>query len=80
MFLVPSRRLNFIADKQNDTTNSASNLSPSASWESGSLTTAGDVSGNLVEEVGALGENNDGTISIQLKDYDHKSVSGTIYP
>jgi hypothetical protein len=53
----------------------------STSWEAKRLTTTGDLSGNLVEEVGAMGEKStDGTLSIQLKDYDDKTVTGTINP
>ena len=50
-------------------------------WDIRRITTTGDLSGNLVEEVGALGEKStDGTISIQLKDYADKTVTKNISP
>jgi hypothetical protein len=53
----------------------------STSWEAKRLTTTGDISGNLVEEVGVLGEKStDGTLAIQLKDYADKTVTATISP
>jgi len=41
----------------------------------------GDISGNLREEVGVLAEKRtDGTTAIQLKDYEDRSTTATIFP
>jgi hypothetical protein len=50
-------------------------------WYVDRITTTGDLSGNQVEEVGVLGEKSaDGTVSIQFKDYEDKTVTKTISP
>jgi hypothetical protein len=42
---------------------------------------AGDISGNLYEEVGVLADKpTDGKVAIQLKDYDDRKTNATIFP
>jgi hypothetical protein len=50
-------------------------------WEAKRVMRSGDISGNLIEEVGALAKKRtDGKISIQLKDFDDRTISATIFP
>lgn len=50
-------------------------------WSAWRVTSSGDISGNLYEEVGSLSENiSDGTLSIKLKDYDDRTTTATISP
>jgi hypothetical protein len=50
-------------------------------WEAKRVTSTGDISGNLFEEVGALAKKRtDGKIAIQLTDFDDRSTTATIFP
>ncbi len=50
-------------------------------WDSQRVTGTGDISGNLREEVGVLAaKKTDGTIAIQLKDYEDRTTTATIFP
>jgi len=50
-------------------------------WDGQRVTGTGDISGNLREEVGVLADKRtDGTIAIQLKDYEDRSTTATIFP
>ena len=50
-------------------------------WDGSRVTGTGDISGNLYEEVGVLAEKKtDGTVAIQLKDYDDRTTTATIFP
>jgi hypothetical protein len=50
-------------------------------WDGQRVTGTGDISGNLREEVGALSQKKtDGTVAIQLKDFDDRSTTATIFP
>ena len=50
-------------------------------WEAKRVTGTGDISGNLVEEVGALAQKRtDGTVAIQLKDFAAHTTTATIFP
>jgi cyclophilin family peptidyl-prolyl cis-trans isomerase len=50
-------------------------------WEGMRVTGTGDISGNLREEVGVLAaKKTDGTVAIQLKDYEDRSTTATIFP
>ena len=50
-------------------------------WGGRRVTGSGDISGNLFEEVGVLAEKNtDATIAIQLKDFDDRTTTATIFP
>jgi hypothetical protein len=52
-----------------------------ANWEGKRVTGSGDISGNLFEELGVLAEKStDGTIAIQLKDFDDRTTTATIFP
>ena len=50
-------------------------------WEAKRVTGAGDISGNLIEEVGTLAKKRaDGNITIQLKDFSDRTTTATIFP
>jgi PKD repeat protein len=50
-------------------------------WRGTRVTSVGDISGNLREEVGVLAEKRtDGTVAIQLKDYADRTTTATIFP
>ncbi len=50
-------------------------------WDGKRVTGTGDISGNLREEVGVLAEKKtDGTVAIQLKDYQDRTTTATIFP
>lgn len=50
-------------------------------WNGQRITGTGDISGNLREEVGVLGEKtSDGRVAIQLKDYADRTTTATIFP
>ena len=50
-------------------------------WDGQRVPGTGDISGNLREEVGVLAEKRtDGTTAIQLKDYEDRSTTATIFP
>jgi hypothetical protein len=50
-------------------------------WAGSRVTGVGDISGNLVEEVGVLADKRtDGTVAIQLKDYEDRTTTATIFP
>lgn len=50
-------------------------------WDGWRVMRTGDISGNLVEEIGVLADKNtDGTVAIQLKDFADRTTTATILP
>ena len=50
-------------------------------WDGQRITASGDISANLREEVAVLAERYvNGTVVIQLKDYEERTTTATIFP
>jgi hypothetical protein len=50
-------------------------------WDGQRIAVTADISGNLLEEVGVLAEKKtDDTVAIQLKDYEDRTTTATIFP